>query len=60
MEYGAANLMDLPPEILDKIMLWAMSSAMAVARVNKKTAAAGRGIIAREKARLRALLRAVP
>ena len=49
MEYGAASLLDLPPDILDKIMLEAMSSAMTVARANKHTAAAGRAIIARER-----------
>jgi surface protein len=51
MEYGAGTLglLDLPPEILDKIMLEVMRSAMEVASVNKQTARAAIGIVNREK-----------
>jgi surface protein len=49
MEYGAMSLLDLPPELLDKILLEAMRSATSVARVNKQTAVAARAIVKREK-----------
>ena len=49
MEYGAMSLLDLPQELLDKILLEAMRSAMSVARVNRQTAVAARAIVKREK-----------
>lgn len=49
MEYGAMSLLDLPPELLDKILLEAMRSATSVARVNRQTAVAARAIVKREK-----------
>jgi surface protein len=49
MEYGAMSLLDLPQELLDKILLEAMRSAMSVARVNRQTARAARAIVKREK-----------
>jgi hypothetical protein len=49
MEYGVTSLLDLPQELLDRIMLEAMRSAMSVARVNRQTAQATRAIVKREK-----------